>query len=131
VLERAQGYLKLPKGPALSGQSHDYKLHGTITLFAAFEVATSKVSAVQKPRRRRTELFDFMDGIVIAYPCKDIHVVLDNLNAHKENDTWLKRHPRAHFQFTPTSASWLNQVEIWFSILHGKSLSGASFTFVA
>ena len=131
ALERAQGYLKLPNGRALSGQSHDYKRHGTTTLFAAFEVATGKVSAVHKPRRRRTDFLDFMDGIVAAYPRQDIHVVLDNLNTHKENDAWLKRHPRVHFHFTPTSASWLNQVEIWFSILQGKSLSGASFTSVA
>jgi transposase len=131
ALERAQGYLKLPNGRALSGQSHDYKRHGTTTLFAAFEVATGKVSAAHKPRRRRSDFLDFMNGIVAAYPRKDIHVVLDNLNTHKENHAWLKRHPRVHFHFTPTSASWLNQVEIWFSILQGKSLSGASFTSVA
>jgi hypothetical protein len=72
-----------------------------------------------------------MDGTVAAYPHKDIHDVLDNLNTHKENDAWLKRHPRVQFHFTPTSASWLNQVEIWFSILQGQSLSGASFTSLA
>ena len=57
------------------------------------------------------------------------HVILDNLNTHKpKNDHWLKRHPNVQFHFTPTRASWLNQVEIWFSILEGKSLHGASFT---
>ena len=131
ALERAQGYLKLPTGRALTGQSHDYKRHGTSTLFAAFEVATGKVTAAHKPRRRCAEFLDFMNGVVAAYPRKEIHVVLDNLNTHKKNESWLKRHPRVHFHFTPTRASWLNQVEIWFSILQGQSLAGASFTSVA
>lgn len=131
ALERAQGYLKLPNGRALTGQSHDYKRHGVSTLFAAFEVATGKVTAAHKQRRRRVEFLDFMNDVVAAYPKQQIHVVLDNLNTHKKNEAWLKRHPRVHFHFTPTSASWLNQVEIWFSILQGQSLSGASFNSVA
>jgi transposase len=131
ALERAQGYLKLPNGRALTGHSHDYKRNGTSTLFAAFEVATGKVTAAHKKRRRRVEFLDFMNDIVAAYPDTAIHVVLDNLNTHKpRNDRWLKRHPNVHFHFTPTRASWLNQVEIWFSILEGKSLHGASFTSV-
>jgi transposase len=131
ALERAQGYLKLPNGRALSGHSHDYKRNGTSTLFAAFEVATGQVIAAHKRRRRRIEFLDFMNGVVAAYPGKDLHVVLDNLSTHKPKcDSWLKRHPQVHFHFTPTRASWLNQVEIWFSILEGKSLSGASFTSV-
>jgi hypothetical protein len=55
-------------------------------------------------------------------------VILDNLNTHKRNEHWLKKHPKVHFHFTPTSASWFNQVEVWFSILQGQSLSGTSFT---
>jgi transposase len=129
ALERAQGYLKLPNGRTLSGHSHDYKRHGTSTLFAALDLATGKVSAAHKKRRRRVEFLDFMNHIVADYPDKEIHVVLDNLNTHKpKNDRWLKRHPNVRFHFTPTRASWLNQVEIWFSILAGKSLRGASFT---
>ena len=132
ALERAQGYLKLPDGRTLTGHSHDYKRNGTSTLFAAFEVATGKVTAAHKTRRRRIEFLDFMNQIVAAYPADTaIHVVLDNLSTHKpKNDRWLKRHPNVHFHFTPTRASWLNQVEIWFSILEGKSLHGASFTSV-
>ncbi|MHC2673845.1 transposase [Bradyrhizobium diazoefficiens] len=99
ALERAQGYLKLPNGRALTGQSHDYKRHGTTTLFAALEVATGKIIATHSKRRRRVEFLDFM-----------------------------KAHPNVQFHFTPTSASWLNQVEVWFSILQGQSLSGTSFT---
>jgi transposase len=132
ALERTQGYLKLPNGRALTGHSHDYKRNGTTTLFAAFEVATGKVRAAHKKRRRRIEFLDFMNDIVAGHPDTAIHVVLDNLNTHKpKNDRWLKRHPNVHFHFTPTRASWLNQVEIWFSILEGQSLHGASFTSVA
>ncbi len=132
ALERAQGYLKLPNGRTLTGHSHDYKRNGTSTLFAAFEVATGKVTAAHKKRRRRVEFLDFMNQIVAAYPTETaIHVVLDNLNTHKPKiDRWLKRHPNVHFHFTPTRASWLNQVEIWFSILEGQSLRGASFSSV-
>jgi DDE superfamily endonuclease len=127
ALERAQGYLKLPNGRALTGQSHDYKRHGTTTLFAALEVATGKVIATHSKRRRRVEFLGFMNCLAAAYPGRELHVVLDNLNTHKKNEWWLKKHPNVHFHFTPTRASWLNQVEIWFSILQGQSLSGASF----
>ena len=131
ALERAQGYLRLPNGRALTGHSHDYKRNGTSTLFAAFEVATGKVTAAHKTRRRRVEFLDFMNDVIAAYPDTAVHVILDNLNTHKpKNDRWIKRHPNVRFHFTPTRASWLNQVEIWFSILQGKSLQGASFTSV-
>lgn len=131
ALERAQGYLKLPNGRTLTGHSHDYKRNGTSTLFAAFEVATGKVTIAHKTRRRRIEFLDFMNDIVAAYPERELHVVLDNLNTHKpKNDRWLKRHPKVRFHFTPTRASWLNQVEIWFSILEKQSLQGASFSSV-
>jgi transposase len=132
ALERRQGYLKLANGRALTGQSHQYKRHGTTTLFAAFDVASGKVSGRHYKRRRRIEFLDFMNRIVADRQGREIHVILDNLNTHKpKNDRWLKRHPNVHFHFTPTKASWLNQVEIWFSILAGKALSGASFGSVA
>jgi transposase len=69
-----------------------------------------------------------MDGVVAAFPDRELHVILDNLNTHKKNEPWLKKHPRVHFHFIPTRSSWLNQVETWFSILQGQSLNGASFT---
>jgi transposase len=130
ALERAQGYLKLPSGRALSGQSHDYKRHGTTTLFAALEVGTGKIIAAHCKRRRRVEFLGFMKSIVVAFPDRELHVILDNLNTHKKNERWLKKHPNVHFHFTPTRSSWLNQVETWFSILQGQSLTGASFTSV-
>src|ERR1700730_7651233 len=131
ALESAQGYLKMPNGRALGGHSHDYKRNGTSTLFAAFEVATGKVTAAHKKRRRRIEFLDFMNDIVAAWPDTAIHVVLDNLNTHKpKNDRWLNLHPNVNDHFTHTRASWLNQVEIWFSILQGQSLCDESFTSV-
>jgi transposase len=129
ALERAQGYLKLPNGRALSGRSHDYKRNGTSTLFAALDVATGQVTAAHYKRRRRVEFLDFMNRIVADYPGKAIHVVLDNLSTHKpKRDRWLARHPNVRLHFTPAYSSWLNQIEIWFSILQGNSLAGASFS---
>jgi hypothetical protein len=69
-----------------------------------------------------------MNSITAAFPNRKLHVILDNLNTHKKNEHWLNAHPNVQFHFTPTSASWLNQVEMWFSILQGQSLSGTSFT---
>jgi hypothetical protein len=69
-----------------------------------------------------------MDRVAAAFPNRQLHVILDNLSTHQKNEEWLKAHPNVKFHFTPTSASWLNQVEVWFSILQGQSLSGASFT---
>jgi transposase len=129
ALERAQGYLRLPNGRALTGFSHEYKRHGTTTLFAALEVATGKVQAGHYKRRRRVEFLDFMNDVVASHQGKELHVILDNLNTHKpKNDRWLARHPNVHFHFIPTHASWLNQIEVWFSILSRRALRGRSFT---
>jgi len=129
ALERAQGWLKLPNGKAITGFNHEYKRHGTTTLFAALEVATGLVKAGHYRRRRRVEFLDFMNRVVVAYPDREVHVILDNLNTHKpKHDRWLARHKNVHFHFTPTHASWLNQVEVWFSILSRHALAEASFT---
>src|SRR5690348_8114363 len=102
ALERAQGYLKLPNGRALTGQSHHYKRHGTTTLFAALEVATGKVVGRHYRRRRRIEFLDFMNRLVAAYPDRELHVILDNLSTHKpRRDQWLARHRNVHFHYTP------------------------------
>ena len=72
-----------------------------------------------------------MNTLLARHDGRQIHVILDNLSAHKpKRDMWLKRHPNVHFHYTPTHASWLNQIEIWFSILAGNSLKGASFSSV-
>ena len=129
ALERAQGYLRLPNGRTLTGHSRDYTRHGTTTLFAALDVATGQVTTGHYRRRRRIEFLDFMNRVVADHPDREIHVVLDNLNTHKpKRGGWLARHPNVHFRFTPTHASWMNQVEIWFSILSRGALAGASFT---
>jgi len=130
ALERAQGYLKLPNGRAITGFSHEYKRNGTTTLFAALDVATGLVKTGHYKRRRRREFLDFMNEIVREYDADtQIHVILDNLNTHKpKHDRWLSRHPNVTFHFTPTRACWLNQIEIWFSILSRQALRGASFS---
>jgi transposase len=108
-----------------------YKRRGTTTLFAALEVATGQIKAKHTKRRRRAEFLDFMNEVVADHPDQEIHVVLDNLKTHKpKRDRWQARHQNVHFHFTPTHASWLNQVEIWFSILARNALKGASFTSV-
>jgi transposase len=104
ALERAQGWLRLPDGQALRGFSHEYKRY---------------------PHRRRREFLDFMNSVVDNYPETELHVVLDNLNTHKpKHDRWLAKHPNVHFHYTPTHASWMNQVECWFSILWRQALKG-------
>jgi len=130
ALERVQGYLRLPNGRALTGFSHHYKRHGTTTLFAALEVTTGLIRAGHYNRRRRREFLDFMNGVVSQYsPQQELHVILDNLNTHKpKRDQWLARHKNVHFHFTPTHASWLNQVEVWFSVLTRRVLRNGSFT---
>ncbi len=130
ALERAQGYLRLPNGRALTGYNHEYTRHGTTTLFAALNVATGQVKAGHYWRRRRREFLDFMNEVVADYPTDvELHVVLDNLTTHKpKHDHWLARHPNVHFHYTPTHASWLNQVEVWFSLLSRAALRDASFT---
>ena len=131
ALERAQGYLKLPNGRALTGFAHEYGRRGTTTLSAALDLATGQIKAKHTKRRGRVEFLAFMNEIVADYPDHEIHVILDNLSTHKPTrDAWLARHQNVHVHFTPTHASWLNQVEIWFSILARSTLDGASLTSV-
>jgi transposase len=132
ALERAQGWLKLPNGKALTGANHEYRRHGTSTLFAALNVATGQVKAGHYGRRRRREFLDFMNQMVEDHPDEEIHVIMDNLRTHKpKRDRWIKRHPNVHFHFTPTHASWLNQIEVWFSLLSRYALRNTSFTSVS
>lgn len=132
ALWRAQGWLRRPNGKAITGASHEYKRNGTTTLFAALEISTGRVQAAHHTRRRRREFLSFMNRVVAQYgPDTELHVVLDNLNTHKpKTDRWLARHTNVHLHYTPTHASWLNQIEIWFSKLSRAALRGASFTSV-
>jgi len=130
ALERAQGYLRLNDGKTYTGFSDRYKRNGTTTLFGALEVATGMVSTGHYKRRRRLEFLDFMNKVISQYPeDQEIHVILDNLSTHKKKrGTWLARHPNVHFHYTPTNGSWLNQIEIWFSILTIRVLRNGSYT---
>ena len=105
-----------------------YKRHGTVNLFAALEVATGVIRGKTTQTKKRADFQAFMDEVVTEQPAdRQIHVILDNLNTHKKNEDWLAAHPNVTFHFTPTSASWLNQVEIWFGIFQRKTLNNASF----
>ena len=112
----------------MRGIKSTYKRHGTINLFAALNVATGAVHSKITATKKRPDFQAFLDEIVAEAPAaQEIHVILDNDSTHKKNDVWLAQHPNVHFHFTPTSASGLNQVEIWFGIFTRKSLRGASF----
>jgi transposase len=127
ALERKTGYVETDNGKIVRGFKSTYKRHGTLNLFAALEVATGQVKTAITQLKRREEFLQFMDQVVAETSVdQELHVILDNYCTHKKCDTWLLQHPNVHFHFTPTSASWLNQVEIWFGILSRKALRGLS-----
>lgn len=131
ALERKTGYVEMDNGKIVRGLKSTYKRHGTLNLFAALEVATGQVKTAFTQLKRREEFLQFMDQVVAETPEQELHVILDNYCTHKKCDAWLAAHPNVHFHFTPTSASWLNQVEIWFGILSRKALRGLSTTSTA
>ena len=118
ALDRTQPTLPIKPGKA-QRMTHDYKRNGTTSLYAALEIASGEVTGACYPRHTHQEFLTFLNRLVKAYPRRPLHVVLDNSSTHStpEVNAWLARHPRVHFHFTPTSASWLNMVELWFSIL--------------
>src|ERR1035438_3269693 len=127
ALERKTGYVETDSGKIVGAYKSTYKRHGTLNLFAALRVATGEVKTAFTQRKRREEFLQFMDQIVEeTLSEQELHVILDNYCTHKKCDAWLAQHPNVHFHFTPTSASWLNQVEIWFGILSRKALRGLS-----
>lgn len=126
ALERQKGYVKVKNGKIVRAYKSTYKRHGTLNLFAALEVATGKVFGKVTQEKKRPDFILFMDEIIADLPKeREIHVILDNYCTHKKNEEWLRKHPNVFFHFTPTSASWLNQIEIWFSIFTRKVLRGA------
>jgi transposase len=128
ALDRTQPMLQLRPGQ-VERHTHDYKRNGTLNLFAALEVATGRVTNQTADRHRAVEFLDFLNLLARTYPRREIHMVLDNVSTHKtpEVDHWLGRHKRFHFHFTPTSASWMNQVETWFGILSRQAIRRGSF----
>jgi transposase len=127
ALERRTGYVETDNGKIVRAYRSTYKRHGTLNLFAALKVATGHVQTAITKLKRREEFLQFMDAVVLDLPAdQELHVILDNYCTHKRCDVWLAAHPNVHFHFTPTSASWLNQVEIWFGLLSRKALRGLS-----
>jgi transposase/transposase-like protein len=132
ALERAQPILPMDVGQP-ERRTHNYIRNGTLDLFAALNVATGEVIAWCKAQHRAQDFVAFLRDVEASVaPTVDIHVVLDNLSAHKAPavQRWLVRHPRVQFHFTPTYASWLNLVERFFGLLTEKALKRGSHTSV-
>jgi transposase len=114
--------------------THDYRRHGTTDLFAALNVKAGTVIGACKERHRAVEFRAFLDQVEAAVPADlDVHLVLDNAATHKTKlvHDWLLKRPRWHLHFTPTSASWLNLVEVWFALLTRRRLQRGVFTSTA
>lgn len=124
ALDRTQPLLPLSAKKPRSW-TNEYVRHGTQALLAALEIASGQVVAHVKQRRTSVNFLRFLKDVVQAFPERELHMVLDNLNIHKNEaaQRWLKRHPRVHFHYTPTHASWVNMVECFFSILGKQGLS--------
>lgn len=132
ALERTQPLLPLRPGQA-ERHTHDYARHGTTTLFAALNVATGEVLQRCEQRHRHQEYLRFLNDIEASVPSElDVHLVVDNYATHKTPRVmrWLAKRPRFHVHFTPTYASWLNQVERLFAELTNKAIRRGSFTSV-
>jgi len=129
ALERTQPLLPMGLG-YVEGVTHNYIRHGTTTLFAALDVASGTVLTRCNPRHRHQEFLQFLTQIDESVPEHlDIHLVVDNYSTHKHAKVkrWLAARPRYHIHYTPTYASWLNQVEIWFNIVTQKAIRRGSF----
>jgi transposase len=128
ALERTQLPLPLRQGRA-TRHTHDYKRNGVIDLYAALNVATGEVTHACKDSHTGADFLSFMKQVARAEPRRELHVIVDNSSTHSTPAvrSWLEKHPRIHFHFTPTSASWLNEVEGFFGILTKQSLSLTNF----
>jgi transposase len=128
ALQRTQLPLPLRSGRA-ARHTHDYKRHGVVDLFAALEVASGKVTHQLSDSHTGADFLGFITKVAAAYPDEELHVILDNSSTHStpQVQQWLATNPRVHFHYTPTSASWLNQVEGFFGILGKQSLSATDF----
>ena len=129
ALDRTQPMLPMGLG-YVEGVTHDYKRHGTTTLFAALDIASGKVISKCKPRHRHQEYLSFLKHVDENVPPDlDVHVVVDNYATHKHPKVkrWLAIHRRWHVHYTPTSASWLNQVEIWFNLITQRAIRRGTF----
>jgi len=133
ALDRTQPMLPLRPGQ-LERRTHDYKRHGTTSLFAALDVATGRVLGQLRHRHRSVEFRKFLDLIDEAVPSElDVHLVIDNYSTHKSPmiRNWLLKRPRYHVHFTPTYGSWINQVERWFALLTQRQIKRGAHRSVA
>src|SRR5438105_6473293 len=133
ALDRTQPGLPLVKG-RLGTMTHDYKRNGTTTLFAALEITEPRVIGVIMDGQRHQEWIKFLKLIDHQTPPElDLHLIVDNYSTHKHPKVkaWLKRHPRFHLHFVPTSSSWLNMVERWFRDLTDKQIRRGVFKSIA
>jgi transposase len=124
ALDRTQPLLPMRPGQ-IERRTHDYERHGTTSLFAALDIATGQVIGRCYQRHRAIEFRKFLATVEQVVPADlDVHLVLDNYATHEAPPVraWLARHPRYHLHFTPTSASWLNQVERWFALLADRQI---------
>lgn len=129
ALERTQPVLPMGLG-YVEGVTHDYVRHGTTTLFAALNIASGHVLTSCKRRHRHQEYLAFLKEVDTSVPPKlDIHLVVDNYATHKHPRVkrWLAAHPRYQVHYTPTYASWLNQVEIWFNLITQRAIRRGTF----
>lgn len=128
ALERTQLPLPLREGRAVR-HTHDYRRHGVVDLYAALNVDSGHVTHACKESHTGADFLSFMKQVAKQHPRVELHVILDNSSTHSTPDvqTWLAKTPRVHFHYTPTSASWLNQVEGFFGILTKQSLSLTNF----
>ena len=129
ALERTQRVLPMGLG-YVEGVTHDYRRHGTTTLFAALDVATGQVLSQCKMRHRHQEFLSFLRNLDASIPKNlDVHLIVDNYATHKHAQIkrWLAARPRYHIHYTPTYASWLNQVEIWFHLITQRAIRRGSF----
>ena len=129
ALDRTAPLLPMRPGQ-IERRTHDYRRHGTTSLFAALDVKTGEVIGACHRRHRSTEFRRFLDRVDATVPPDlDVHLILDNYATHKTPaiQRWLARRPRYHLHFTPTSSSWLNQVERWFAVLTEKQLRRGVF----
>ena len=132
ALQRTQPVLPMGLG-YVEGVTHDYIRHGTTTLFAALDVATGEVLTQCKQRHRHQEFLAFLRHIDANIPeALDIHLIVDNYATHKHPKVraWLARRPRYHMHYTPTYASWINQVERWFGLITQQAIRRGSFASV-
>ena len=129
AIERSAGYVENDSGAVVRALKSTYKRHGRLNLFAALEVGTGQVHTKFTAYKKREDFLGFLNGVLADQPQdQEIHVIVDNYATHKRNHDWLARFEGGvQFHCTPTSASWLNQIEIVFSLLQRKTLSGASF----